>query len=341
MALSLELKSTIASILKSHDVAHHGFTSLEKPLSFEIYQNWIAHGMHGEMEYLKTHLPQKSQPQELKPGLRSALVIAQDYLPSPRPAEIFSGLRTALYAQGEDYHFWFKEKLQKIADELKTQFPDEEFLVFTDSGPILERDLAKKAGLGWVGKNTCLIEPKRGSLFFIGEILSTVDFSEWQNPEIPDFCGTCTRCIDVCPTKAITRPKEVDARLCISYWTIESREVAPPEIREKFQDWFFGCDLCQTICPWNEKVFHFSKNPTKPAPSALENDLRFLLTASGKQIEKKVLGTPLKRAGPFGLRRNALMIIGNQKISSLKAETERWSKDPKLGELARWALERI
>ena len=333
----------IDDLLAAHAVTHYGITPLQEPLSFEFYRQWIDRGMHGEMGYLKEHLPLKAEPQSLHGlQLRSALVIAQDYLPHPRPSKTPLELRTALYAQGEDYHFWFKEKLQEIAATLKQQYPFEEFLCFTDSGPILERDLAQQAGLGWVGKNTCTIHPKKGSLFLLGEILTTLNLnSEIQSNPLPDFCGTCTRCIEICPTQALTKPKELDARLCISYWTIESRDVPPAELRQNFQDWFFGCDLCQTVCPWNEKIFQFTKNVKPQNHSNLVADLHFFLTASGKQIEKRVIGTPLKRAGSFGLRRNALIVIANNKIFELKADVEKWKNDLKLGELALWTLEKI
>ncbi len=352
--------TTITEILKSQGVFQYGVTALQRPLSLDIYRNWLEEGKHAEMQYLKEHLALKAEPERLAEHLnekqikklKTALVIAQDYFPHPHSQKIFKQLPLALYAQGEDYHFWFKEKLDKIAENLKEHFPEENFLVFTDSGPILERDLAAQAGIGWVGKNTCLIHPKKGSLFFIGEILTSLDLPTNSKP-IPDFCGNCTRCLEACPTQAITKAKEVDARLCISYWTIESRQIAPENLRKKFQDCFFGCDICQTLCPWNEKIFKFSKNIEILSKTNVHNktetsneqdlieDLRFLLTASGKQIEKRIFGTALKRAGPFGLRRNALIFIANKKLSRLKPEVEKWSKDPKLGELANWTLQEI
>jgi epoxyqueuosine reductase len=276
------------------------------------------------------------------------LVFAVPYYPHPALVENFplNNARISLYAQGYDYHHWFKEKLQNICDELKVLLPDEEFLPMTDSSPVLERDLAYRAGIGWVGKNTCVIHPKGGSLFFIGEIYSSITFSLESKPA-HDFCGTCTRCIDICPTGALTEARKLDARKCISYLTIESREVPPQELREKMGDWFFGCDLCQTTCPWNQKAFKNqlsieqleSKSPEEE--QRLEEELRWILTTSGKQIERSFQGTALARAGGFGLKRNALIVAANRGISTLAPEVENLRHHPKLGELATWALFRL
>lgn len=361
-----------------------GITPLARPLTIEFYQEWINQNLYGEMSYLKDHLPYKENPQrllelakktkmgnstgaEIDPSpdnknidtnstqsLQSAFVFAAPYFPAPHAAQTpLRQLRTALYAQNLDYHYWFKDQLNKISIELSALFPNEVFMSFTDSGPILERDLAKKAGLGWFGKNTCLIDPKKGSLFFIGEILTSLRLEPVLAMQ-PDFCGTCTRCIDICPTQAITEPHQIDARKCISYLTIESRQVPTVELRDKMGDWFFGCDLCQTVCPWNQKVF---KNIYKPdrhffstemvlkksenEKTELIDDLRFILTSSGKQLQKAFKQSPLLRAGPFGLRRNAIVIIANRKIIELAEEVEKFTADPKLGELALWCLDQL
>lgn len=300
------------------------------------------------MKYLEEHAAIKESPQIKWPRAQSALVFAMPYFPHPQGNINFplKNARVSLYAQGMDYHFWFRERMQQLCTTLKEQFPEEEFLSFTDSSPILERDLAKRAGLGWVGKNTCLIHPKKGSLFFIGEIYTSLKMNIEFEP-LPDFCGTCTRCIDICPTQALIEPRKMDARKCISYLTIESRTLPPEDLREKIGDWFFGCDLCQTVCPWNQKIFK-GKLSTEATLSRSEDetlnlieDLRYILSSSGKKLEKDFWGTPLARAGSFGLKRNALIVAGNMKLQDLQKEIQNLLGHEKLGELAQWTLSKL
>ncbi len=330
---------------------------LETPVTIDFYEKWLKQNYHGEMTYLETHLPAKKNPQLLHPDLISAVTVTQSYFPAPQPTTEKYPARIALYAQNNDYHFWLKEKLQKMILALQEKFPNEVFLAYTDSGPILERDLAQKSGLGWFGKNTCLIHPKHGSLFFIAEILTSLSFekkNENQTPiePVPDFCGTCTKCIEICPTNAIKEPHVLKADECISYLTIEAKVAPPLHLRSKINDWFFGCDLCQTVCPWNEKVFRQKKIPVQNEISTekylnsenLKEQTEFfrqILTSSNKQIQKKFFGTALFRAGGFGLKKNALIVIGNKKIVSLKSEVSNLDTDPKLRELVYWCLQQI
>ena len=327
--------------------SHWGVATLKRPLSMDIYHQWLNKDYHGKMEYLKTHAPLKEDPQALSPQVKSAIVVAAPYLPHPHPMTTpLKQARVALYAQGGDYHYWLKAKLAELAEQLRQQHPEHEFLCFTDSSPILERDLAFRAGLGWIGKNTCLIHPKKGSLFLLGEIYTSLPITKEPSP-LPDFCGKCTRCIEACPTQAITQAKELDARKCISYHTIESRELPPENLREKMGDWLFGCDICQTVCPWNQKIF---KNQLEVLPKVNLNedsqqsliaDLRYILTSSGKKIERDFRGTALARAGQFGLKRNALVVIANRQIRELSQEVETLLEHPKLGSLATWTLEKL
>jgi epoxyqueuosine reductase len=327
--------------------------NLEKPVTIDFYEKWLKQNYNGEMTYLETHLPAKKLPQLIHSDLVSAITVAQSYFPAPQPTVEKYPARIAMYAQNNDYHFWLKEKLQKMIYVLQEKFPNDIFLAYTDSGPILERDLAQKAGLGWFGKNTCLIHPKHGSLFFIAEILTSLKI-ENQIPiePIPNFCGTCTKCIDICPTNAIKEPQVLKADECISYLTIEAKTAPPVHLRSKINDWFFGCDLCQTVCPWNEKVFRQKKIIPQNEISTekylnTENQseqtefFRQILTSSNKQIQKRFFGTALFRAGGFGLKKNALIVIGNKKIAELKDEVSNLSADPKLRELVDWCLEQF
>ncbi|PIS11544.1 MAG: tRNA epoxyqueuosine(34) reductase QueG, partial [Bdellovibrio sp. CG10_big_fil_rev_8_21_14_0_10_47_8] len=203
-----------------------------------------------------------------------------------------------------------------------------------------------RSRLGWIGKNTCLIHPKKGSLFLVGEILTSLSIA--PTPEtMHDFCGTCTRCIDICPTSALEEPRLLNANKCISYLTIESRELPPEAIRPQIKDWFFGCDLCQTVCPWNQKLFgqNLDTRPQRTVDTdsrqELIIELREILTLSGKKLEKKYAHSPLQRAGPFGLRRNAIVVAANQNLVELIPEIREQSRHDKLQDLVDWALSQL
>ncbi len=292
------------------------------------------------MEYLQKHLSIKMNPEESFPNAKTAIVFLQPYLPHPKKvAHEFSELKIAAYAQGEDYHDWFQRKLSLLTEQLQQLFPNENFWVATDSKPVLERDLAERAGLGWIGKNTCLLNREKGSFFFIGEIISTLDLKA-PTHTTKNFCGTCTKCIDACPTQALLFPYELDARRCISYLTIEAKKNPAKELRGLMQDWFFGCDICQTVCPWNQK-----KLKTQPAPhpneAEIEIQLRDLLNLSYGAIERKIKGTALERARGRGLKRNTLVVIANKRLKNLAGDVRACLNNKDLGELAQWTLEQL
>lgn len=343
-----EVKTLLDKAMEDLGFSHYGLAALEKPLSFAFYEEWLKEGLHGDMTYLQEHAPIKEQAQRQWPRAKTALVFAMPYFPHPEKAPAFplKEARISMYAQGMDYHFWFRGRMQKLCAELKEIFPNEEFIAFTDSSPVLERDLARRAGLGWVGKNTCLIHPKKGSLFFLGEIYTSLSLQAEIAP-LPDFCGTCTRCMDACPTGALISPKKMDARKCISYLTIESRQVPAEELRPQIKDWFFGCDICQTVCPWNQKAFkgqlsiEQTLTLTEEKEAQLIADLRYILETSGKKLGRDFLGTPMARAGSFGLKRNAMIVAANRNLKSLKAFIEPYKDHEKLGELAQWSLNKL
>ena len=335
----------------SHFLAEDGYdgfgcATLEKPLSIDVYREWIADEFHGEMEYLKNHIPAKEDPHSQMRKARSAIVVQVMYAPHPVPpgleidVPLFRSPRVALYARGRDYHRWLTNRLKATCDKLRAAFPGHEFLPMSDSSPVLERDLAYRAGLGWVGKNTCVIHPKKGSLFFIGEIYTTLDLASAVAPVV-DHCGTCTRCMDACPTGAIVEPRKLDARKCISYLTIESAGVPAEPLRTQIGEWLFGCDICQTVCPWNIK---FNANgmhlePTREA--SLEDDLRWILGNSKNQLAKHLRPTALNRAAGPKLKRNALVVAGNRRVVALRGLVQSYTTDPLLAELAHWALAQI
>ena len=317
-------------------------------------QQWLTQHYHGEMSYMLNHANLRSQPEQLVPGTLRVISARMDYLPvetqmvgvlqNPEQAYV------SRYALGRDYHKLIRRRLQQLATRIQQHIGEFGYRAFVDSAPVLERALAEKAGLGWIGKNTCLIHPQKGSLFLLGEIITSLELSN-PNPMLPDFCGSCNRCIQACPTQAIVADKKLDARKCISYLTIESRKVPDIELRVKMGDWFFGCDICQTVCPWNQKIFKafaypasHEALPQRPLLAdqrqKLVQDLSFFLKASGKQIQKKVRSTPLARAGAFGLRRNAMVVAGNQNLTELRGEIESYLQNEKLSDLAKWTLAR-
>ena len=356
------IMAQIKEEIKAQGFQGFGITPLKPALSLNRYRQWLEKSYHGDMSYLKDHLPIKQDPRKLVPGARSAIVISRSYFPLlPGHTEFpFPANQVALYAQGRDYHHWFQSQLQSLANTLAERFKDQVFFPATDSAPLLERDLAYRAGLGWVGKNTCLIDRQQGSLFFIGEILTSLPTE--VTPQVSaDHCGSCTRCIEACPTQALHQDREMDARRCISYWTIESRELPPEDLRSQFKGWLFGCDICQTVCPWNQKVFgskdfsskDFSSkdfgskdfglqlkervSSTGPNPHLI-SELRFILGSSNRQLKKILAPTPLSRTGGRGLKRNAMIVVANHHLTELIPEVKSYLDHPKLGELARWCL---
>ncbi len=349
-----DFKTTLNHCLQKHQFNQIEMGPLQTPLTIDFYEKWLQANHHGSMGYLKDHFETKKNPQRLHAELRSVISISQSYFPLTNPESEKNPARVGLYAQNKDYHHWLKEKLQAVATELQELFPEEIFLTYVDSGPILERNWAYENRLGWFGKNTCLIHPEFGSLFFIAEILTSLE-TENKNPlePLPDFCGKCTKCIEICPTQALIEPRKMDAEKCISFLTIESKEIAPVELRPLIQDWFFGCDLCQTVCPWNEKVFRKKQIPKQHSISTsrqlgLSTDerqelvlyFRWLLSASHNQIQRKYKGSPLARAGAKGLKRNALVVIANRKLIELKEDVKNLSL-PSLVELKDWTLEQM
>jgi epoxyqueuosine reductase len=340
--------NTLSTYVREAGFDHFGFAELTRPITIDLYEAWLDAGKQGEMSWLREHLPLKQDPTKLLPRARSAIVMTQNYVPHPAPAlgwPLRGGVGVAAYARGRDYHRFLGARVRELAARLKVSFPEHEFLSFTDSAPVLERDLAQRAGLGWVGKNTCLIDRARGSLFWIAEIYTTLELPVARLDLSADFCGTCTRCLDACPTGALKGPRELDARLCISYLTIESRALPPIALRSRMGDWLFGCDICQTVCPWNVKAHGRSVidalGSGVGAREDLIEDLRYILVSPNRLLEREFGGTPLWRSGGILLKRNALVVVANRKVVELRDVVESLRGNPRLGELAEWALEQL
>lgn len=277
---------------------------------------WLAQGKHGQMHYLAEQLEARMDPARELPGTRSIIMVADAYAQrgqEPTQPTTTPTARIARYAQGRDYHDTLKRRLHTLADALRAALPTHHFRTFTDTAPVMERQHAQRAALGWTGKHTLLIHPRIGSYFLLGGILTTLDLPEPpdQSPT-PDACGTCTRCIDACPTSAITA-HTVDARKCISYLTIEHQTDIDPALHPAMGDWLFGCDICQHACP------HNSPRPEQPptpihrayAPRTASLPILELLNWTNADRAKTLGNSAIKRATLDMLKRNALIAAGN------------------------------
>ena len=219
-------------------------------------EKWLSRGLNGNMSYMENHFDKRLDPRILVPEAKSVVSLLLNYFPEKDLSDQH-GLKVSKYAYGKDYHYVIKDKLKSLMGFINEEIGQVEGRVFVDSAPVMDKAWAKRSGLGWVGKNTNLINPKSGSFFFIAEML--IDLELEADGPIKDYCGTCTKCIDACPTDALFEPYKIDASRCISYLTIELKDqVIPGEFKDKMEDWVFGCDICQDVCPWNR----FSK-PTK------------------------------------------------------------------------------
>lgn len=283
---------------------------------------WLAAGKHGEMAYLEEHLAERMDPRRLVPGARAIIMVADRYAArgeAPPRAENGRALgRIARYVRGGDYHAAMKKRLHALADSLRPKFPGHIFRSVVDSAPVLEREHAARAGLGWIGKHTLLIDPKAGSYLLLGGIITTLEVE--PPPEqraVPDHCGTCTRCIDACPTGAIT-PYSVDASRCISYLTIEHRGLIEPALHEGMGEWVFGCDVCQEVCPHNSARPPHSSRPAadsrlheRYAPRREGLDLLAVLGWDEEGRRATFHTSAMKRAKLEMMKRNAIIAAGN------------------------------
>jgi len=277
---------------------------------------WLEGGRHGTMGWMEDHLAERCDPRRVLPGARSMILVADQYASrNDPPDERRRGAgRIARYARGRDYHRVMKKRLHALADELRAAHPEQEFRAFVDTAPVLEREHALRAGLGWIGKHTLLIHPRDGSYFALGGVLTTLAIEPPQEQErVADHCGSCTRCIDACPTDAIT-PYSVDARRCISYLTIEQREPIDPAFHEAMGDWLFGCDICQEVCPHNSPRGQGA--PVAPgrsgyAPRREGFDLLEVLGWTEADRREAFTTSAMKRATLAMMRRNAVICAAN------------------------------
>lgn len=267
-------------------------------------EQYLLQNMHGKMAYMANHFDKRLDPRLLVPGAKSVISLLLNYYPAEKQNE--AAPKISKYAYGADYHLVIKEKLKELVVCLQEKIGDINGRIFVDSAPVLDRAWAKKSGLGWIGKNGNLINKGSGSFFFIAEIISDLDL-ESDGP-VEDFCGTCTACIDACPTEAIIKPYVVDGSKCISYFTIELKEEIPTVMKGTFDDWVFGCDICQDVCPWNR----FSK-PLKERKLLANKNLLDMNAKQWQEMTEEVFeglfkNSAVQRTGYDGIKRNLRFI---------------------------------
>ncbi|MEI6311107.1 MAG: tRNA epoxyqueuosine(34) reductase QueG [Bacteroidota bacterium] len=282
------------------DIGFSKATFLEKE-AIQL-EKWLQQGFHGEMKYMENHFDKRLDPRLLVEGAKSVISLSYSYFPEEDVASTMP-YKIAKYAYGEDYHIVIKDKLQVLVDYLKQEVGAIHIRAFTDSAPIMERAWAERAGISWIGKNTLALTKTKGSFYFLAEIICDVEFV-YSNP-VKNYCGTCTKCIDACPTQALYEPYKMDARKCISYLTIELKdEIIPTEFKSKMQNWMYGCDICQDVCPINARAKthqddRFTLNPEITSLSQTDwNDL------NKEMFDQLFAKSAIKRSKFSGLKRN-------------------------------------
>ncbi|HXW61276.1 MAG TPA: tRNA epoxyqueuosine(34) reductase QueG [Candidatus Acidoferrales bacterium] len=333
------------------------FGGEETRKEFAHFSEWLRRGYAGEMKYLDD--PRRTDPRRILQDARSLLVVAMNYNSPPPSSSSDARQQTprgwiSRYAWGEDYHQVMQDKLRALVAEIRARYAEPfEARTYVDTGPILERVAAKYAGLGWLAKNTCLINAHLGSWLFLGVIVTTLDLEPTLAPgETPaaDLCGSCTRCLEACPTQAFPEPYVLDARLCISYLTIELRGSIPEALRPRMGDAVIGCDICQDVCPWNRKAPLTTFAPFHPRDSLFAPEIEPLASLSPERFSDLFQKSAAKRAKWRGLVRNACVALGNcavERGSATHARIEKLldalaaSNDPLIAEHAHWALSRL
>jgi epoxyqueuosine reductase len=338
----MNLTTQIKERAKQLEFDRVGIAPAKEATHADQYLDWLSEGRHGEMHYLDKYHDQRANPSVMTKGAKTAVVLLKNYYQEDH--KLAGGLKIARYAQGDDYHDILWARMRELASYIHAETgADVATRPATDTAPVLERDLAQAAGLGWIGKNAMLINPEIGSYVFISEILVDLEL-ETDDTEVPDRCGTCSNCIDACPTNAITSPYVIDARRCISYLTIELRGPIPRHLRPQIGDHVFGCDICQEVCPWNNEV-EATEDPVfqtreKYRSIGPENLLQFDM----KDYQQYFSKSAMKRAKPVGLRRNAAVVLGNTGTSeTVEPLVEQYRRDDEplvRGHIA-WALGEI
>ena len=312
------------------------------PLGYGRYREWLELGREAGMAYLRHQAEARSHPGHVLEGVRSVVVVGMIYgRPEPTPPGPTQG-KVARYARGGDYHEVLWRRLEALLAWLQVERPGVRGRAACDTAPLLERDFARLAGLGWIGKNTCLIDRKAGSFTVLGSLLVDLELA-YDPPHETAHCGTCTRCLDACPTDAFDGPYRLDARKCISYWTIEHKGLIPDPEAGRLHGWAFGCDICQDVCPWNRKAPPGREPVLEAAPGRSLPDLLAWLEEDPATFSKSIKGTAMARAKRSGLLRNAALILGERgDAEALPILVVRLGDaDPVVRGSAAWAIGRI
>jgi epoxyqueuosine reductase len=338
------MKPALTTLARAHGFDAVGFASADvgQQLRADL-QQFIAEGRHGEMEWLARNPEVRADPKTLWPEAKSVIVVGMNYAPDHNPLDALAHKKKgviSVYAQNRDYHDVLKGRLKQLAGQMVAKFGGE-VKVFVDTAPVMEKPLAALSGIGWVGKHTCIVSREFGSWLFLGVIFTTLDIPA-DTPE-PDHCGSCRACLDICPTQAFTSARQIDARRCISYLTIEHKGHIPEEFRAAMGNRIYGCDDCLAVCPWNKfaqtaqtAAFHARDDLRSPS-------LGFLLTLEDADFRTFFSGSPIKRIGRDRFIRNVLIAAGNSEDTSLLPQVRGLMVDPAeiVQEAACWAKARL
>jgi epoxyqueuosine reductase len=311
MTTDFQKKETIKKIASRLGFDHCGIAKAQKlDDDARRLESWLKKGYHAGMQYMENHFELRIDPTLLVPGARSVITLMMNYYPATRQAE--DAPRIAKYAMGKDYHEVIREKLKAFLSELRESIGEVNGRGFVDSAPVLERSWAVRSGLGWVGKNGNLIRKSGGSFFFLATLITDLDLPA-DDPFDKDHCGNCNKCIEACPTGAILPGAVIDSNRCISYYTIELKDMMIPEkFKDKFDNWMFGCDTCQDVCPWNRFAKATTESSFNPLPGLLNLGMQEWEEMSKEKFEELFRHSPLRRAKYEGLRRNIKFLSKNQ-----------------------------
>ncbi|NOX56255.1 MAG: tRNA epoxyqueuosine(34) reductase QueG [Planctomycetes bacterium] len=318
-----------------------GIAPAARPPGLDALDRWLERGFAGTMTYIERRRPAYEHPEGVLDGVRSLVVVGLNYRTHDPEAAEGTQARVSRYAWGDrDYHDVIREKLHRLSDFLHQHRPGCRTRIVVDTAPLLERSFAQLAGLGWIGKNTMLINRRLGSWFFLGAVLTDVELLP-DAPHGTDHCGRCTRCLEACPTDAFPEPGVLDARRCISYLTIELRDQPiPHSLRAGIGPWVFGCDICQEVCPWNRKALCSDEPAFLPRSDLNPADAAALLRLDEEEFQRRFGRTPLRRPGRAGLLRNAAIVLGNSRDPKAVPALVRALQDPEplVRAAAAWAL---